>query len=164
MFWKDRLAHLILDGDDVSYLWLIDQQSWCPSLRVKTIDAKGKVPVIQLSGRGEWLKPKEWAHDHIYHLKQQHSELQARLEDLGCDPTESAESSSAIPQLVSSVQSDPAVTQMLREENEKLKATIKWYHRELLQIANGKKMSLEMIEHLNLCQKDRVIYMIESGR
>lgn len=86
-FWKDRLARKIIFEDCYTWKKLLDIQREFPSLRVKTIDVKGNVAVIQLSEHGEWMKPIEWANNHIHAIEARYSEQRARLIDIGCDPS-----------------------------------------------------------------------------
>lgn len=92
MFWKDALAKKVLHMADTNQLnsprALFAIQKDFLSLRVKTIDVQGKVPVIRISETSEWMKPKEWALNHISNLRRQHRELHSRLCNLGCDPIE----------------------------------------------------------------------------
>lgn len=86
MFWKDEICKYIM-SHNCSYDELIVLSKIYPTLRVKTIDAKGRVPVIQLSERGEWMKPIEWANLHLQSLIERYSESQQRIIDCGSDPT-----------------------------------------------------------------------------
>ena len=86
MFWKDEICKYIR-SHECSYGELVNLTKLYPALRVKTIDAKGRVPVIQLSEKGEWMKPCEWANLHLQSLTQRYSESQQRIIDCGSDPT-----------------------------------------------------------------------------
>ena len=85
MFWKDQLCKDIMSHQN-SLEYLHSLQKRYPSLRVKTIDAKGRVPVIQLSEKGEWIKPSEWASNHLTAQVQRLLESQQRITDCGSDP------------------------------------------------------------------------------
>lgn len=89
MYWKDVLAKQILSSKQLTYEELTSLQREHPQLRVKTLDAAGKIPAIQLQGKKEWLKPREWANDHLRSLRAELSDVQARVmticEDLKCD-------------------------------------------------------------------------------
>lgn len=87
MFWKDQFAREVLAMPDCSYQSLIDLRAKFPSLRVKTLDAKGKVPVIRFDDSSEWLKPKEWADNHRTAICCKYQEQHSRVKDLGCDPS-----------------------------------------------------------------------------
>lgn len=86
-FWKDRLAYSIIHEGCHTPEGLARIRAQYPSLRVKTIDVKGKVPVIQFSEHGEWMKPLEWANNHIQAIEAKYREQHARLLDLGRDPS-----------------------------------------------------------------------------
>lgn len=86
MFWKDALCQWILKQDYLTYDKLINVQSTFPSIRVKTADANGKIPLIQLEEKGTWIKPKEWAANHQASLKQRLMESQQRVLDVTSDP------------------------------------------------------------------------------
>lgn len=89
MFWKDDLARRILNGA-TSYDQLIDLKREFNQIRVKTIDVKGQVCVIQFERDGEWLKPREWAMDHLIEIEQRYTDAHQRLVDMGRDPSQLA--------------------------------------------------------------------------
>lgn len=164
MFWKDELAREIMSAQDISYSFCVSLQDKFPYLRVRTIDAKGKVPMIQFDAHGEWFKPQEWANNHLVHLRQQRSELQLRLKTLGCDPSDMFKSKSTNHQLESGLQSDPAEVQTLSKERDALLSMVKAYHQELLNIWHGEMMSLEMRQHIAECESTGKLRKYESGR
>lgn len=65
--WKDKLCQEILERNELTLnsidFWRAAQSAF-PSVRFKTADARGKVIMIQLSDRGQWMKPGEWALNH----------------------------------------------------------------------------------------------------
>lgn len=86
MFWKDQLAREMLAQSQVTYDWLLGLRGRFPQLRVKTIDARGIVPVIRFDDRtGEWTKPKEWAENHYQSVSCKFQEWHSRMVDLGYD-------------------------------------------------------------------------------
>lgn len=86
MFWKDNLSKVLLSMEIVTYQSLVALQQDFPSLRVKTADANGRIPVIQLEEKGQWMKPREWAVNHQAALKQRLLESQQRVLDATSDP------------------------------------------------------------------------------
>lgn len=124
MFWKDALAHDILEHD-VTIEWLHSIQRRYPSLRVKTIDAKGKTPVIQLAERGEWIKPKEWASNHLSSLTQRYLESQSRLKAVGSNPSNyCSDSCPVVSELKNLLQSDPTDVERLRKAYDNVYMTL----------------------------------------
>lgn len=86
MFWKDQLASEILAQSQCTYDWLLSLRIRFPQLRVKTIDARGNVPVIRFDDRnGEWYKPNEWAENHRQTVCCKYQEWHSRMEALGYD-------------------------------------------------------------------------------
>jgi len=86
MFWKDQLASEILAQSQCTYDWLLGLRCRFSQLRVKTIDARGNVPVIRFDDRnGEWFKPKEWAENHRLAVSCKYQEWHSRMEALGYD-------------------------------------------------------------------------------
>jgi len=148
MFWKDQLAMKILAHADPSFQWLASLQSEFPSLRVKTIDAKGKVPVIQLNGKGEWMKPKEWALNHKSSLRSNYKELQLRLTLLGDDLTEQSSSQSSPKQLRTEDSND------LTDLNQWKQAATLYFNqyghamRAVKALSRGEKLSLELQQRI----------------
>ena len=115
-FWKDRLAYDIVHGGCHTMKRLVEIQSQYPSLRVKTIDVKGIVPVIQLSEHGEWIKPLEWANNHIHAIESKYREQHARLIDLGRDPSSiCGKSCDAVHELESRGSGDPTELEKSKE-------------------------------------------------
>jgi len=144
MFWKDQLASEILAKSNITKAWLYDLTDRYPSIRVKTLDANGRVPVIQLNGKGEWLKPKEWANIHIANLKQQHVELHQRLSTIGVDTTHVDHTYGSPESAETGTQSDPSEFQELRNNYTRL---LESYHKaidELWSISQGNKMTLDL--------------------
>jgi len=86
MFWKDNLSKVLLSSEILTYQSLVALQQDFPSLRVKTADANGRIPVIQLEEKGQWMKPREWAVNHQAALKQRLLESQQRVLDATSDP------------------------------------------------------------------------------
>lgn len=86
IFKKDKLYSKLRERDSWTYAQLLDLKDDIPDLRVKTIDAKGKVPVIQISGSDPWVKPLEWMELHRDEIKRKFQELHQRLSYMGCDP------------------------------------------------------------------------------
>lgn len=147
MFWKDSLAKQILESADMSKTKLFDLQSMYPSLRVKTVDAKGKVPVIQLSEHGEWLKPKEWALNHVAALKQRYQEQHARLIDVGSDPSIICSAQcAAVSQKGVSSDDDLGEASKLRAQLERANRNYFTAMDALSALRNGKKPSLQVTE------------------
>jgi len=69
-FWKDSLASWILANPECSRsvtLWDRNSPKF-PRVRYKTADVKGKVVVIQLEGKGHWVKPIDWVKLHTLSL------------------------------------------------------------------------------------------------
>lgn len=87
MFWKDNLSAKLLSCQTWTYAALVALQQDFPSLRVKTADANGRIPVIQLEEKGQWVKPREWAINHQASLKQRLLESQQRVLDATGDPS-----------------------------------------------------------------------------
>lgn len=144
MFWKDELAlEVIKNQDSISYSWLLSLQSRFPSLRVKTVDVKGRVPAIQLSGKGEWLKPLEWANSHVANLKQQCGELHSRLEHLGCDPSDSLQNGAATNQLNRDRSNDLAEITELQGKYDKACKNYRAAMELVILLDSGEKLSLE---------------------
>lgn len=141
MFWKDHLASEILARREVSYAWLVGQTDRYPSLRVKTTDANGRVPVIQFNGKGEWLKPKEWAEIHIANLKQRHLELHHRLDTVGCDPSTCEQVDGYSDVTVTESQSDPSDDQPLQPSYDDLLRSYLKLIEELNSVAQGNEMN-----------------------
>lgn len=115
-FWKDELAKILLTEQELSYDKLVQLGRQFTSLRVKTIDASGRVPVIRISDTKPWLKPKEWANEHLANLNQQNAELHSRLVFLGNDLAESSGKGAPSRSSDSSDSSDPAEVAKLRSE------------------------------------------------
>lgn len=86
IFKKGKLYSKLRERDSWTYAQLLDLKDDIPNLRVKTIDAKGKVPVIQISGSDPWVKPLEWMELHRDEIKRKFQELHQRLSYMGCDP------------------------------------------------------------------------------
>lgn len=72
MAWKDSLARWIKRNPNCaeSYSLWDNVRAKIPSVEVKTVDAKSKVVNIRLSSSGGWIKPVEWADQHILNMKQ----------------------------------------------------------------------------------------------
>lgn len=120
MFWKDQLASEILAQLSITKSWLDSLTDRYPSIRVKTLDANGRVAVIQLNGKGEWLKPKEWANIHIANLKQQHVELHQRLMTVGSDPAHTSRAYGSPESAETQSQSDPSEFEKLQNNYSRL--------------------------------------------
>lgn len=86
-FWKDELSVILLSQESWSYQQLNALRSQFGNLRVKTVDARGLVPVIRFSDSEQWLKPNEWATEHMFAIARQYQELHSRMVNLGCDPS-----------------------------------------------------------------------------
>lgn len=160
MFWKDQLAREILDQTSITHQWLVGLQNDYPALRVKTVDAQGKVPVIQLSGKGEWMKPKEWAVNHIAHLKQQHEELLLRLKDVGSDPIIAQKLKATIASLESEREKDLLEHQTLQQEYAKLRRSHGILWKCLRKFRQGEDLSdylLAVIDESVQTQKDYIL-------
>lgn len=115
-FWKDRLAYDIVYRGCHTFSRLVEIQSQYPSLRVKTIDVKGTVPVIQFSEHGDWMKPLEWANNHIHAIEAKYREQHARLLNLGRDPSSiCGRSCDAVRELESQRSSDPTDLEKSKE-------------------------------------------------
>lgn len=144
MFWKDKLANEILAQYSVTKSWLLSLTDRYPALRVKTVDANGRVPVIQLNGKGEWLKPGEWANMHLLNLKQQHGELHHRIESFGSDPDHGAGVGGSPAHSVTPNQSDPSEVEELRVLLEKIKRNYMFAIDQLQAIRQGNQLSSEV--------------------
>lgn len=144
MFWKDHLASEILAQSNITETWLCGLTDRYPSIRVKTLDANGRVPVIQLNGKGEWLKPKEWANIHIANLKQRHVELHQRLSTVGIDPTHVGQAYGSPESAETGTQSDPSEFQELRNNYNRLLKSYKKAIGELWSISQGNEMTLDL--------------------
>jgi len=140
MFWKDQLASEILAQFSITKSWLDSLTDRYPSIRVKTLDANGRVPVIQLNGKGEWLKPKEWANIHIANLKQQHVELHQRLTTVGSDPTHTSHVYGSPESAETQSQSDPSEFEQLQNKFSRLSDSYFKAIEELWSISQGNEM------------------------
>lgn len=144
MFWKDSLARKILAQARIDKSWLLGLQSDYPSLRVKTIDAKGVVPVIQLSEHGAWMKPQEWAINHVAALKQRYREQHARLINVGSDPSELCSSQcAAVLQKGANTNDDLSDVDKLRKRVDVAERNYVAAMDLLVAIQNGEKLSLQ---------------------
>lgn len=155
MFWKDQLAKEILARSSIDKYWLDGLTEQFPSIRVKTVDANGRVPVIQLNGKGEWLKPKEWALIHVANLKQQHVELHQRLITVGSDPTIDDHADGGLESAESEAQSDPTEFQKLQNSFDELYKSYVRALDELWSVSQGNEVSVAI--------KDAVARMVDSG-
>lgn len=144
MFWKDELAKEILAQHTVTKPWLLSLTERYPVLRVKTVDANGIVPVIQLNGKGEWLKPGEWANMHLLNLKQQHGELHHRIESFGSDPDHGANANGDPAHSVTPNQSDPSEVEELRARLERMTRNYVFAVDQLQAIQQGNQLSIEV--------------------
>jgi hypothetical protein len=144
MFWKDHLASEILAQSSITKSWLDSLTDRYPSIRVKTIDANGRVPVIQLNGKGEWLKPKEWANIHIANLKQQHVELHHRLTTVGSDPAHTSHAYGGPESAETQSQSDPSELEKLQNKYSRLTNSYIKAIEELWSISQGNEMALSI--------------------
>jgi len=144
MFWKDQLASEILAQSNITKTWLYGLTDRYPSIRVKTLDANGRVLVIQLNGKGEWLKPKEWANIHIANLKQRHVELHQRLSTVGINPTNVDYTYGGPESAETGAQSDPSEFQKLRNNYIRLSESYAKAIDELWSISQGNKMTLDL--------------------
>jgi hypothetical protein len=144
MFWKDQLASEILAQSNITKTWLYGLTDRYPSIRVKTLDANGRVPVIQLNGKGEWLKPEEWANIHIANLKQQHVELHQRLSTVGSDPTHTGHTYGSPESAETETQSDPSLFQKLRNKYIRLSESYCKAIDELWSISQGNEMTSDL--------------------
>jgi len=144
MFWKDSLARKVLAQVRIDKSWLLGLQNEYPSLRVKTIDAKGVVPVIQLSEHGTWMKPEEWAFNHVAALKQRYREQHARLIDVGSDPSELCSSQcAAVLQKGANINDDLSDIDKLRKRADIAERNYVAAMNLLVAIQNGEKPSLQ---------------------
>lgn len=141
MFWKDHLAKEILAKDSIHKYWLDRLTDRYPSIRVKTLDADGRVVVIQLNGKGEWLKPKEWANIHIANLKQQHVELHRRLMTVGIDPAHTNRAFGCPESAETQSQSDPSEFEKLQNNYSRLSNSYIKAIEELWSISRGNEMT-----------------------
>jgi hypothetical protein len=141
MFWKDHLAKEILAKDSIHKYWLDSLTDRYPSIRVKTLDANGRVVVIQLNGKGEWLKPKEWANIHIANLKQQHVELHRRLMTVGIDPAHTNRAFGCPESAETQSQSDPSEFEKLQNNYSRLSNSYIKAIEELWSISRGNEMT-----------------------
>jgi hypothetical protein len=144
MFWKDHLASEILAQSSITKSWLDSLTDRYPSIRVKTLDANGRVPVIQLNGKGEWLKPREWANIHIANLKQRHVELHQRLSTVGIDHTHVSQAYGSPESAETGTQSDPSGFQELRNKFDRLSKSYFKAIDELWSISQGNEMTLDL--------------------
>jgi hypothetical protein len=144
MFWKDHLAKEILAKDSIHKHWLDSLTDRYPSIRVKTLDADGRVVVIQLNGKGEWLKPKEWANIHIANLKQQHVELHRRLMTVGIDPAHTNRAFGCPESAETQSQSDPSEFEKLQNNYSRLSKSYIKAIEELWSISQGNEMTLDI--------------------
>ena len=160
MFWKDQLASEILAKSDINKFWLDGLTDRYPSLRVKTIDANGRVPVIQLNGKGEWLKPKEWANIHIANLKQQHVELHHRLSTVGSDPAPDDYADGCPESAETEAQSDPSEFQQLQNDYSDLRESYFKAIRELWSISQGNEINSEIKHAVVEMRADNTWYLI----
>lgn len=159
-FWKDELAKEILAQGTVTKLWLLSLTERYPALRVKTVDANGRVPVIQLSRKGEWLKPGEWATMHLLNLKQQHGELHHRIESFGSDPDQGARVGGGPVHPVAPNQSDPSEVEQLRARLEKMTRNYMFAVNLLQAIEQGNQLSSEvkaMLADMRVMRKIRYL-------
>jgi len=142
MFWKDELAKEIMAQSTVTKSWLLSLAERYPALRVKTVDANGRVPVIQLNRKGEWLKPSEWADMHLLNLKQRHSELHHRIKSLGSDPDHGAcvDGSPAHP-VTSTQRAETSEMKQLRASLELMKRNYLFAIDQLQAIKQGSQLS-----------------------
>jgi len=154
MFWKDKLAQDILAQQTVTKSWLLSLAERYPALRVKTVDANGRVPVIQLNGKGEWLKPKEWANMHLLNLKQQHSELHHRIQSYGSDPDHSAGVDGNPVHPVTPNQSDPSEVEELRAMLERMTRNYMFAIDQLQAVVQGNQLSAEVLTSLAEMRSD----------
>jgi uncharacterized protein YciI len=144
MFWKDQLANEILAQFSITKSWLDNLTDRYPSIRVKTLDANGRVPVIQLNGKGEWLKPKEWANIHIANLKQQHVELHHRLMTVGVDPAHTSHVYGSPESAEAQSQSDPSEFEKLQNRFSRLTDSYIKAIEELWSISQGNEMTFDI--------------------
>jgi len=144
MFWKDQLASEILAQFSITKSWLDSLTDRYPSIRVKTLDANGRVVVIQLNGKGEWLKPKEWANIHIANLKQQHVELHQRLMTVGIDHAHTSRAYGSPESAETQSQSDPSEFEKLQNKYSRLFDSYIKAIEELWSISRGNKMTLDI--------------------
>lgn len=144
MFWKDQLAREILAQLSITESWLNSLTDRYPSIRVKTLDANGRVAVIQLNGKGEWLKPKEWANIHIANLKQQHVELHHRLMTVGSDPAHTSHVYGSPESAETQSQSDPSEFEKLQNNYSRLSNSYIKAIEELWSISQGNEMTLDI--------------------
>lgn len=117
MYWKDEFARMILSGQLKSYTDYSDAMTKFPSLRVKTIDANGRVVVVQFTGKGDWMKPLEWANNHVASLRARYIDSRSRLDDVGSDPSVICSSACReVIELKNQLGSDPALIEQLRTQ------------------------------------------------
>jgi len=144
MFWKDQLASEILAQLSITKSWLDSLTDRYPSIRVKTLDANGRVAVIQLNGKGEWLKPKEWANIHIANLKQQHVELHQRLTTVGIDHAHTSHVYGSPESAETQSQSDPSEFEKLQNDYSRLSDSYIKAIEELWSISRGNEMKSDI--------------------
>lgn len=162
MFWKDELAKEILKRHVVTQPWLLSLAERYPVLRVKTVDANGIVPVIQLNGKGEWLKPGEWANMHLLNLKQQHGELHHRIESFGSDPDHSANANGSPAHPVTPNQSDPSEVEQLRAQFEQMKRNYMFAINQLQTTLQGNQLELEVLTDLAAMRREgKYLFLID---
>jgi hypothetical protein len=157
MFWKDKLAQDILAQQTVTMSWLLSLAERYPVLRVKTVDANGRVPVIQLNRKGEWLKPKEWANMHLLNLKQQHSELHHRIQSYGSDPDHSAGVGG---NPVHPVTPNQTEVEELRAWSEQMARNYMFAIDQLQAIVQGNQLSAEVLASLAEMRSDEEYYWL----
>lgn len=154
MFWKDQLAKEILRHESIDYDWLIQLQKDYPSLRVKTIDAKGTIPVIQLSGNSEWLKPSEWANNHVASLRQRYLEEHARLTEVGSDPSAiCSRNCAAVSELETRLLGNPDELSQLQRHHQKALSNYKAAMDFMVKLYDGEKMPQELTFHIHKWKK-----------
>lgn len=100
--------------------------------------------MIQLSRDSEWLKPKEWAINHVANLRQHHGELHQRLTDMGRDPSLNVDSTEGHCPTVTQVQSDPSELERLQGKYDRLIESFEKAIDELARLYNGKEPDAEI--------------------
>jgi hypothetical protein len=144
MFWKDQLASEILAQSQCTYDWLLGLRSRFPQLRVKTVDARGTVPVIRFDDRnGEWLKPKEWAENHRQSVSCKFQEWHSRMLDLGYDLSNLYSNGAQSNTSGTNQGGDNAEVDILRQQNRKLIRHYKWAMSLLKKVSAGETLDSE---------------------
>lgn len=160
MFWKDVLASEILAKGHCDYQWLIDLGVDFPQLRVKTVDASRKVPVIRFDEKSEWQKPEEWAMNHFASIRQKFWELHSRMVSLGCDPATLTSNGASASRAESNAGSDPSEVTKLKQQNQRLITNYCWAMQCLKLLHSGEILMLEDTQRIDAYNPEKPTYVI----